>query len=207
MKPFLFLNLGLIFSSSILLVVLLFFNCLNEAHFAAVFSVGFVTSLLISFSSYKPNSTLFVLYFGLAFCSFAFLIFQVTMSGFVYSFSEESRAVFIERDVRDEMKRMPLYAIKSEGKYGTYANVCASPPIASFPLAVEAIYKKESCVGPLGFLLFDENYLSLFYSCNADEENWVVEETHPNGEGYLCIDKSRIVFANEKSIGEALSCR
>jgi hypothetical protein len=207
MKAFLFLELTVIFATSFLLTVQLFYNCLNETHFMALGLLGGITALVALVAGYSPSPTTVALYFALAICAVGFFLYHLAIGYIVYDFGEKSRNVFIEKEVTSILRNLPKYAERSKEKYNSYEHVCRSENFAFVPTAIENAHSDESCYGPLAFLLFDKKNPPKYFTCEADEAGWRVESQIPDEVGYLCIDTRRQVLTNELSREEEASCR
>lgn len=209
MKAFLFLELAVIFSSAILLTTQLFYNCLNESHFMLIGGIGVVIALVAVIVGYMPSTTTLALYFVLALAAFGFFMYNLGVGYIVYNFGSDSRAVFIERAVRAELRGLPKYAERSKEKFNSYAYVCRHEAFAFAPGNIDVVYEKESCYGPLAFLIFDTERPEPYsrFRCESNPEGWLVETNDPANDNTLCIDSRRQVVENERPVDDGVRCR
>lgn len=208
MKTFLFLELSVIFAASFLLTTQLFYNCLNEAHFAIIGSLGVAVAGGILLSGYTPSVNTLALYFILALSAFGYVIFTITVGYVVYNFGPENRSIFIEKEVVSILKSLPRHADRSKEKFGSYQFVCRNEAFSFVPGLIDAAHEAESCYGPLAFLIFPTDEPTPFtrYRCEADKDGWVVETNRPGDDTYLCIDARWQVVQNQNEV-DGVACR
>ena len=208
MKAFLFVELCVIFTSSFLLTTQLFYNCLNETHFIIIGCVGIAVASGVMFAGYEPSPLTLALYFILSLAAMGYTIYHLGIGYIVYDFGGTSRDVFVERALTTELRSLPQFAERSNTKFGSYEFVCRHEGFAFMSGDVEQAYARESCYGPLAFLIFDIPKAPLYLNCQADDDGWALEIAKPGDDGqYLCIDTRRQVLTNEASFGETASCR
>ncbi len=208
MKPFLFLELCVIFTSSLLLTTQLFYNCLNETHFLVIGCVGIGVAGIVMAIGYEASPLTLALYFVLSLAAMGYIVYHLGIGYIVYDFGSVSRDVFVEQTLTSELRSLPQYAERSNSKFGSYEFVCRHEGFAFIPGNVEQAYEHESCYGPLAFLIFDIPELPHYVNCQANEAGWALEIAKPGDKNqFLCMDTRRQVLTNEASIGESSSCR
>lgn len=192
MKALLFAELSLIFTSSALLTTLLFYNCLSEIHLIVIGVVGVLLAYIVVGLDYTPRPTTLVLYFFLSFFAFGFLMYNLAIN-LVYNFGPESRDIIVEKAIRAELKSLIKFAERSKTEFGSYEFVCRHEGFSFTPLNIDSAFLKESCYGPLGYLLFGDRIKKNTFQCEATAESWRVVNQIPGSTQYLCLDVDKTV--------------
>lgn len=205
MKALLFAELSLIFTSSILLSTLLFYNCLSEIHLLVIGVLGVLLAYVVVGLEYAPGPTTLVLYFFLSFFAFGFLLYNLAVN-LVYNFGPESRDIMVEKVIRAELKSLTRFAERSKTEFGSYEFVCRHEGFSFTPLAIDAAFAKESCYGPLGYLLFGDKTPKNTFQCVASAESWRVTNQIPGSSQYLCLDTDKTVRVIDAPVEGTTRC-